>query len=99
MSKVWNFFESQENNLCSDKGELLGHILSKDGIAIDPKRIQTIMRIQPPANKKAMQSFFGRINFVRKFVSGFAEIVHPLQLMMKKDVVYKWSDEFKEAFR
>eukprot|EP00253_Pinus_taeda_P003519 PITA_03519 len=46
-----------------------------------------------------MQSFFGRINFVRKFVSGFTEIVHPLQLIMKKDVAYKWSDEAKEAFR
>ena len=46
-----------------------------------------------------MQSFFGKINFVRKFVSGFVEIVHPLQLMLKKDVMYKWSDEAKEAFR
>lgn len=71
------------------EGKLLGHILSKDGIVIDPKRIQTIMRIQPPANKKSMQAFFGKINFVRKFVSGFIEIVCPLQLMMKKDVVYK----------
>eukprot|EP00253_Pinus_taeda_P001726 PITA_01726 len=46
-----------------------------------------------------MQYFFGRMNFVRKFVSGFVEIVRPLQLMMKKDVVYKWSDEAKKAFR
>jgi len=57
------------------------------------------MRIQSPANKKAMQSFFGRINFVRKFVSGFAKIIRPLQLMMKKVVVYEWSDEAKEVFR
>jgi len=57
------------------------------------------MRIQPPANKKAMQYFFGRINFIRKFVLSFAEIVCPMQLMMKKDIVYKWSDEAKKAFR
>ena len=77
----------------------MGHILSKDEIVIDHERIQTIMRIQPPTNKKAIQSLFGRINFVRKFVSGFRKIVRPLQLMMKKYVVYKWSDEAKEAFR
>eukprot|EP00253_Pinus_taeda_P024110 PITA_24110 len=81
------------------EGKLLGHILSKEWIVIDPKRVQTIMRIQPPTNKKAMQSFFGRINVIRKFVSGFAEIVCPLQLMMRKYVVYKWSDEAKVAFR
>ena len=57
------------------------------------------MRIQPPANKRAMQSFFGKINFIRKFVSGFAEIVRPMQLMMKKDVVYRWSDEAKKSFQ
>jgi len=81
------------------EGELLGHILSKERIVIDPERIETIMRIQPPANKKAMQSFFGKINFVRKFVSGFTEIVHPMQLMMKKDVVYRWSNEAKKSFQ
>lgn len=81
------------------EGKLLGHILSKDEIVIDPERIQTIMRIEPLANKKAMQSFFDRINFIRKFVSGFAEIICPLQLMTKKDITYKWSIEAKEAFR
>ena len=45
-----------------------------------------------------MQSFIERINFIRKFVSGFAEIIHALQLMMKKDITYKCSDEAKEAF-
>ena len=45
------------------KGKLLGHILSKEGIVIDLERIETIMRIQPPANKRAMQYLFGKINF------------------------------------
>lgn len=81
------------------EGKLLGHILSKEGIVIDPERIETIMRIQPPANKMAMKYFFGKINFARKFVLGFAEIVHPMQLMMKKDVVYRWSNEAKKLFQ
>jgi len=60
------------------EGKILGHILSKGGFVIDLERIETIMRIQPPATKKFMQSFFGRINFVRKFVLGFTEIVCPM---------------------
>lgn len=81
------------------KGNLLGHILSREGIFIHPKRIETIMRIQAPANKRALQSFFRKINFVRKFVSSFGEIVCPMQLMMKKDVVYRWSNEAKKLFQ
>ena len=46
---------------------------------------------------RALQYFFEKINFVRKFVSGFAEIVHPIQLMM--NVVYRWSDEAKRSFQ
>ena len=80
------------------EGKIRGHILSEEGIVIDPERIETIMTIQPPANKRALQSFFGKINFIRKFFSGFVEILRPMQLMMKKYVVYKWSDEAKKAF-
>ena len=46
------------------EGKLLGHIVSKKGISIDPKRIKAIEQIPLPHNKKGMQSFMGTINFV-----------------------------------
>jgi hypothetical protein len=45
-----------------------------------------------------MQYFFGRINFVRRFIPDFVEIVKPLQKMIKKDVQFKWTPLEKEAF-
>ena len=45
-----------------------------------------------------MQSFLGKINFVRRFISDFAEIVKPLQEMIKKDINFKWTRERREAF-
>jgi hypothetical protein len=65
---------------------------------VDPERTKAILQIAPPHNKKSMQSFFGRINFVRIFVPDFAEIVKPLQRMIKKDVQFKWTPLEKEAF-
>lgn len=53
------------------EGKLLGHVISKKGISIDPERIQAILKIQLPGNKKELKSFFGKINFVRKFIMGF----------------------------
>jgi hypothetical protein len=50
-----------------EEGKLLGHIISKDGIHIDPECIKEISQLPLPHNKKAMQYFFGKINFVRKF--------------------------------
>jgi hypothetical protein len=45
-----------------------------------------------------MQSFFGKINFVRKFNPDFAETIKPLQKMIRKDVEFKWDDEQNKAF-
>jgi hypothetical protein len=45
-----------------------------------------------------MQSFFGKINFVRKFTPDFTETIKPLQKMICKDVEFKWDDEQKSAF-
>ena len=71
------------------EGKLLGHIISKKGISIDPERIKAIEHISLPHNKKGMQSFMGTINFVQRFVPDFAQIVKPLQQMVKKSVQFR----------
>jgi hypothetical protein len=63
-----------------EEGTLLDFEISPEGITIDPRRIEAIKTIVLPHNKKAMQSFFRNINFVRRFISDFAEIVNPLQI-------------------
>lgn len=46
------------------EGNLLGHIIPKSGIKLDPDRVRTIMQIPHPLNNKVMQSFLGKINFL-----------------------------------
>jgi hypothetical protein len=81
------------------EGKLLGHIISTGGIKIDPKRVEAIQKIEIPRNKKSIQSFIGRINFLRRFVPNFVEIIRPITNMMKKYVVIKWSQEEKSTFQ
>ena len=57
------------------KGKLLGHIISQEGIKIDPKRVEAILKIELPRNKAEVQSFLGKVNFLRRFIVAFAEIV------------------------
>ena len=81
-----------------EEGTLLGFVISPEGITIDLGRVEAIKAIVLPHNKKAMQSFLGKINFVRRFISNIAEIVKPLQEMIKKYSNFKWTKERKEAF-
>ena len=75
------------------EGKLLGHIISQARIHIDPERIKAIAQLPLPHNKKSMQSFFGKINFVRKFTPDFDETIKLLQKMIHKYVEFKWDNE------
>jgi hypothetical protein len=81
-----------------EQGKLLGFVVSKDGIIIDPERTQAIAKLSPPSSKKSMQSFLGKINFVKRFVPSFSEMVRPLHNLIKKDVQYCWEPQESQAF-
>jgi len=80
------------------EGKLLGLIVFKDGIKIDPKRVEAIQTINIPRNVKEIQAFLGTINFLRRFVPNFAEIVKLITSMLKKDNKVKWTTEAKASF-
>eukprot|EP00253_Pinus_taeda_P021677 PITA_21677 len=81
-----------------EEGKLLGHIISKNGIRIDPDRIQVILQVPHPRNIKELQAFLGKINFLRRFIPNLAELIRPLNNMLKKDSKVKWIIEAKQAF-
>ena len=51
-----------------------------------------------PNNVKQLQSFIGICNYYRKFVKDFAEIVQPLNKLIKKDTKWIFDEDCKEAF-
>ena len=50
------------------EGKLLGHIVSAEGVRIDSNRVEAIQTLSLPRSKKEVQSFPGKINFLRRFV-------------------------------
>eukprot|EP00253_Pinus_taeda_P006082 PITA_06082 len=79
-------------------GKLLGHIISKEGIRIDPNRVSAIQKLDLPRSKKEIQSFLGKVNFVRRFIPNFAEVVKNITKMLKKGADFKWTAEAKKSF-
>jgi ribonuclease HI len=81
------------------KGKLLGHIVSAEGVMIDPARVEAIQKLSLPRSKKDIQSLLGKINFVRRFVPNFAELVKHITCMLKKGAEVKWTDSAKNSFQ
>ena len=63
----------------------MGHIISKDGIRINPERVKSIMKVEIPRNKKEIQSLIGQVNFLRRFIPSFVEILRNVTNMLRKD--------------
>jgi hypothetical protein len=80
------------------KGKLLVHIISEDRISIDPDRIEDILKLSPPHSLKKLMSFFGKINFVQKFISRFAKIVRPLNDLLKNGGKIECVSKIKKSF-
>jgi hypothetical protein len=76
-----------------EEGKFLGHIISKDGIKIDPNRIKAIQKLEHPRNIKELQSFIGKIKFLRRFIPNLVELLRNITNMLKKDTKIKWDTE------
>jgi len=80
------------------EGKLFGHIISKEGVVINPKRVSAIESLTLPRNKKEIQDFLGKINFLWRFIPNYAKIVKYITNMLRKDREIKWTPSFRHTF-
>ena len=71
----------------------LGHIVSIEGIRVDPAKIEAMMNWKPPRSMTKVRSFLGLAGYYRRFVKGFSVIASPLTKLLKKGVKFEWSDK------
>ena len=76
----------------------LGHVVSKDGVDTDPKKIEKIENFATPQNVRDVRKFIGLASYYRKFVRDFAVIAQPLHDLMRKNARFRWSEESAKAF-
>jgi hypothetical protein len=78
---------------------MLGHIISKEGINIDPSRVEGILKINTPCSKKEVQSFPGKVNFLRRFIPNLVKIIKHITYILRKGNEIKWNPEDKKSFK
>ncbi|XP_076954174.1 uncharacterized protein LOC143628470 [Bidens hawaiensis] len=80
------------------EGIMLGHKISRDGIEVDQAKIDTISRLPPLTNVKAIRSFLGVAGFHRRFIKDFSKVTRPMTRLLEKDVPFVFDDECLKAF-
>ena len=78
--------------------DFLGHVISAEGIKVDPRKIEAIQKWSVPKNTKEVRSFYGLASYYRKFVSGFATIAAPLTSLTGSKTKFVWTPEAQQSF-
>jgi hypothetical protein len=79
-------------------GVLLGHIVCKHGLLVDPSNIAIIVDIPPPTSVRQLCTALGHIGYYRKFIKGYAHITSPMEKILKKDSKFQWIEKFQQSF-
>jgi hypothetical protein len=76
----------------------LGHIISGEGISIDPEKVKAIMEWLVPKNAHEVRRFMGLAGYYWRFVEGFSKVAKPITTLSRKGVRYEWTEECDSAF-
>ncbi|CAC5415146.1 Retrovirus-related Pol polyprotein from transposon 297 [Mytilus coruscus] len=77
--------------------QYLGHIITKEGIAVDPEKTTSVHSFAAPKNVKEVRMFLGLCNYYRKFIHSYSKILSPLNQLLHKDQQFKWTDECQRS--
>lgn len=74
-----------------------GHVISADGVATDPTKVDIVKNWPTPIYVKEVRSFLGLAGYYKKYVQGFGAI--SLTSLLRKGVVFVWTSEQKSSFQ
>src|SRR3954467_166058 len=76
----------------------LGHIVSGDGVAVDPIRVSAVTEWESPNSVKEVRIFLGLAGYYRRFIENFSKVAKPMTELLKKDKKFAWSEGCEVSF-
>ena len=78
-------------------GKLLGFLVSNRGIKVYLSKIKAILEMPPPKSEKEIRSFFGRLQYISRFIAKLTSTCEPIVKLLRKNEPHTWNDECQKA--
>ncbi|XP_052177643.1 uncharacterized protein LOC127791705 [Diospyros lotus] len=77
----------------------LGHVVSGEGISVDPEKTRAVMDWPRPMTVTEIRSFLGLAGYYRRFIEGFARLASPLTKLTRKGTRFIWDESCERSFQ
>uniref|UniRef100_A0A0K0FRB5 RNA-directed DNA polymerase n=1 Tax=Strongyloides venezuelensis TaxID=75913 RepID=A0A0K0FRB5_STRVS len=81
-----------------EKVNFLGFVVGEEGISVDKGKVQAILDMKAPVDRKTLRCFLGAAGYLRRFIEGYAGIAAPLTMLLSEKVDFQWGDQQEKAF-
>ncbi|GFR65841.1 Pol polyprotein [Elysia marginata] len=81
------------------KLKFLGHIVSDNGVEIDPTKVESITELPQPQNISGIRRLLGMVNQGGNFIDNLATMAEPLRQLLKKESAWVWTPSHVKSFR
>ena len=82
-----------------DRVAFLGHVISKEGVMVDPAKIEAVSNWKRPTNVSEIRSFLGLAGYYRKFVANFSKLAMTLTMLTRKGKKFEWTEDCEKSFQ
>jgi hypothetical protein len=95
----WLYVKFCKCELWLSKVQFLGHVISLEGISVDPGKVRVVLDWKPPRTVHEVRSFLSLSVYYRRFILNFSKIAKPITDHSKKDEKFVWNVKHDEAFQ
>ena len=85
-------------NFAQEKVDYLGHVVSKYGVEVDPRKVEAVRDFAQPHDLITLRSFLGLAAYYRRFIPNFSKVASPLHALTRKDTPFVWTPTCQNAF-
>jgi len=82
-----------------EKVAFLSHILTAEGVAVDPEKVEAVSNWQQPTNVSEIRSFLRLVGYYRRFIEGFSKVARPMTELLKKEKKFTWTESCERSFQ